>query len=41
MMTTDLFLIKTTPFGSDPVTLEFNTAGLKTEVAELREACAW
>jgi len=41
MMTNDLFLIKTTLFGSDPVTMEFNTAGLKTEVEELREACAW
>ena len=41
MMTNDMFLIKTTPFGSGPVTMAFNTAGLKTEVAELREACAW
>jgi hypothetical protein len=41
MMTNDWFLIKTTPFGSVPVTMVFNTAGLKTEVAELREACAW
>ena len=41
MMTNDLFLIKTAPFGSGPVTIEFNTAGLKTEVTELRETCAW
>ena len=41
MMTHELFLIKTVPFGSVPVTIEFNTAGLKTEVAELRETCAW
>lgn len=41
MMTNDMFLIKTTPFGSAPVTMAFNTAGLKTEVAELRETCAW
>ncbi len=41
MISNDLFLIKTTPFGSVPVTMEFNTAGLKTEIAELRETCAW
>lgn len=41
MMTNDLFLIKTTVFGSTPVTMEFNTAGLKAEVIELRETCAW
>jgi len=41
MMANKLFLIKTTPFGSSPVTVEFNTAGLQTESAELREACAW
>jgi len=41
MMNNDLFLIKTTPFGSAPVTIEFNTAGLKTEVAELRKTCGW
>jgi len=41
MISNDLFLIKTTPFGSVPVTMEFNTAGLKTEVAELRETCSW
>jgi hypothetical protein len=41
MMTNDMFLIKTTPFGSAPVTTAFNTAGLKTEIAELRETCAW
>lgn len=41
MLTNDLFLIKTTPFGNAPITMEFNTAGLKTEVAELREACGW
>jgi len=41
MMTNDLFLIMTTPFGNAPVTMAFNTAGLKTEVAELRETCAW
>ena len=41
MMTNDMFMIKTTPFGSAPVTMAFNTAGLKTEVAELRETCAW
>ena len=41
MMNNDLFLIKTTPFGSAPVTIEFNTAGLKTEVAELRKSCGW
>ena len=41
MMNRDLFLIKTTPFGGAPVTVEFNTAGLKTEVTELRETCGW
>lgn len=41
LMSNTSFLIKTTPFGGDPVTMEFNTAGLKTEVAEFREACAW
>ena len=41
MMTNDLFLIKTTVFGSTPVTVEFDTAGLKAEITELRETCAW
>lgn len=41
MMTHELFLIKTSPFGSSPVTLQFNTAGLEKEVAPLREACSW
>ncbi len=41
MMTHELLLIKTAPFGKPPVTLEFNTAGLSTEITELREACAW
>jgi hypothetical protein len=41
MMTHDLFLIKTSPFGSSPVTLQFNTAGLEKEVTPLREACSW
>ena len=41
MMTNDSFLIQTTPFGSAPVTMAFNTAGLKTEITELRETCGW
>jgi len=41
MMTNDMFLIQTTPFGSTPVTMVFNTAGLKFEIAELRDTCAW
>jgi hypothetical protein len=41
MMIKDLFLIKTTLPGGVPVTLEFNTAGLNTEITELREACEW
>ena len=41
MMANELFLIKTSPFGSSPVTLQFNTAGLEKEVAPLREACSW
>lgn len=41
MMSNELFLIKTSPFGSSPVTLQFNTAGLGKEVAPLREACSW
>ncbi len=41
MMTSDSFLIKTTPFRSDPVTMVFNTVGLKNEIIALREACAW
>ena len=41
MMANELFLIKTSPFGSSPVTLHFNTAGLEKEVAPLREACSW
>ncbi len=41
MMTNDSFLIQTTPFGSAPVTMSFNTAGLKTEITELRATCGW
>jgi hypothetical protein len=41
MMANEHFLIKTSPFGSSPVTLLFNTNGLETEVTPLREACAW
>lgn len=41
MMVSELFLIKTSPFGSSPVTLQFNTAGLEKEVTPLREACSW
>ncbi len=41
MMTNDLFLIKTAPMEKPPVTVEFNTAGLSTEIFELRKACAW
>ena len=41
MMSIDLLLIKTSPFGSSPVTLQFNTAGLEKEVTPLREACSW
>jgi len=41
MMSNELFLIKTSPFGSSPATLQFNTAGLEAEVAPLRNACAW
>jgi type VI secretion system protein VasI len=41
MLASDLFLIKASPFGSSPVTLEFNTAGLATEALVLEEACGW
>ena len=41
MMANELFLIKTSPFGSSPVTLQFNTGGLEKEIAPLREACSW
>ncbi len=41
MMTHDLFLIRTAPFGKSSVTLEFNTGGLINEIDELREACDW
>jgi len=41
MLANDLFLIKTSPFGSSPVTLEFNTAGLATEAPVLEETCDW
>lgn len=41
MMTNDLFLVKTTPFSSSPLTMEFNTAGLKSEITKLREMCGW
>ena len=41
MMMNDLFLIKTTLPSGVPVTMEFKTTGLKTEITELREACKW
>ncbi len=41
MMSNNMFLIKTSPFGSAPVTMEFNTDGLKNEVTDLRETCGW
>lgn len=41
MMLNDRFLIKTSPNGDPPVTVEFNTAGLEAEVAELRKTCSW
>jgi len=41
MMANEQFLIKTSPFGSSPVTLQFNTGGLEKEIAPLREACSW
>ena len=41
MMTNDSFLIKAAPVEKPPVTVEFNTAGLSTEIHELRKACAW
>jgi hypothetical protein len=41
MMTNDSFLIKAAPMEKPPVTVEFNTAGLSTEIHELRKACTW
>jgi hypothetical protein len=41
LMIYDELLIKTTPFGSEPLTLVFNTEGLDQEVGELRKACKW
>jgi len=41
MMIYDSLLVKTTPIGSEPLTLVFNTEGLDQEVADLREACKW
>lgn len=41
MMINDRFLIKTSPYASSPVSFEFDTAGLETEIKELREACDW
>jgi type VI secretion system protein VasI len=41
MMADELFLIKTSPFDSGPVTLVFNTAGLENEIAVLQESCGW
>jgi hypothetical protein len=41
MMGNDVFLVKTTPPGEAPVTMEFNTAGLIIEITELRETCGW
>lgn len=41
MMADELFLIKTAPFGSGPVTLVFNTQGLEAEIAAQQENCAW
>jgi len=41
LMMDELFLIKTAPFGSGPVTLVFNTAGLEAEIADLGTDCGW
>ena len=41
VMLFDDLLVKSTPFGSEPLTLVFNTTGLDREVDELREACKW
>ena len=41
MMIYDSLLLKTTPIGSEPLTLIFNTEGLDREIADLRGACKW
>lgn len=41
MLANKTFLIKTSPFGSSPVTMQFNTTGLAAEALVLEEACGW
>jgi type VI secretion system protein VasI len=41
MMINERFLVKTAPVDSSPITVEFNTAGLQTEITDLRQACGW
>lgn len=41
VMLYDELLVKSTPFGSEPLTLVFNTTGLAREIDELRQACKW
>lgn len=34
-------LVKITPYGSNPITVTFNLAGLEQEIKPLRSACSW
>ena len=41
MLDNSILLVKITPYGENPETVEFGLNGLKDEIKPLRKACGW